>query len=180
MEVKIIFEIEEGSKPIIENLSKALKVLGNTAVLSSSAGNIIGKVEKFMQPVPAEEEYARQETGDWQTNDVKVEPEKKEEIPDVEKEEPSKEEIPDSKKEPEEPKKKKAKSETKKTDPVPTVKVEYTRGDLARVGRELANQGKRDEVLKAFTKFHAVSLADIQPEDFNALAQIYIDLGGKF
>lgn len=80
MEVKIIFEIEEGSKPIIENLSKALKVLGNTAVLSSSAGNIIGKVGKFMQPVPAEE-YARQETGDWQTNDVKVEPEKKEETP---------------------------------------------------------------------------------------------------
>ena len=165
MEVKIIIESEEGSKPIIENLSKALKVLGNTAVLSSSAGNIIGKVEKFMQPVPAEEEYARQETGDWQTNDVKEESEKTEEVPDVEKEEP---------------KKKKAKSETKKTDPVPTVKVEYTRGDLARVGRELANQGKRDEVLKAFTKFHAVSLADIQPEDFNALAQIYIDLGGKF
>lgn len=81
MEVKIIFEIEEGSKPIIENLSKALKVLGNTAVLSSSAGNIIGKVGKFMQPVPAEEVYAKQETGDWQTNDVKVEPEKKEEIP---------------------------------------------------------------------------------------------------
>ena len=48
------------------------------------------------------------------------------------------------------------------------------------MGRELANQGKRDEVLKAFTKFHAVSLADIQPEDFNALAQIYIELGGKF
>lgn len=171
MEVKIIFEIEEGSKPIIENLSKALKVLGNTAVLSSSAGNIIGKVEKFMQPVPAEEEYARQETEDRQTNDVK----------DIKsEEEASKKEEPDSEKEPEEPKKKKAKSETKKTDPVPTVKVEYTRGDLARVGRELANQGKRDEVLKAFTKFHAVSLADIQPEDFNALAQIYIDLGGKF
>ena len=87
MEVKIIIEIEEGSKPIIENLSKALKVLGNTAVLSSSAGNIIGKVEKFMQPVPAEEEYARQETGDWQTNDVKEESEKTEEVPDVEKEE---------------------------------------------------------------------------------------------
>lgn len=173
MEVKIIIEIEEGSKPIIENLSKALKVLGNTAVLSSSAGNIIGKVDKFMQPIPAEEEYARQETWDWQTNDVKVEPEKKEE-------ETPKEEMPDSEKEQEEPKKKKTKSETKKTDPVPTVKAEYTRGDLARVGRELANQGKRDEVLKAFTKFHAVSLADIQPEDFNALAQIYIDLGGKF
>ena len=167
MEVKIIIEIEEGSKPIIENLSKALKVLGNTAVLSSSAGNIIGKVDKFVQREPAEEEYVRQESGDWQTNDVKAESEKTEEVLNVEKE-------------PEEPKKKKAKSETKKTDPVPTVKVEYTRGDLARVGRELANQGKRDEVLKAFTKFHAVSLADIQPEDFNALAQIYIDLGGKF
>ena len=79
MEVKIIIEIEEGSKPIIENLSKALKVLGNTAVLSSSAGNIIGKVDKFVQTEPAEEGYVRQETGDWQTNDVKVEPKKKEE-----------------------------------------------------------------------------------------------------
>lgn len=167
MEVKIIFEIEEGSKPIIEKLSKALMVLGNTATISSPAGNIIGKVEKFVQQVPAEEEYEEQEKGDCQTNDVKEESEKTEEVPDSEKEQ-------------EEPKKKKAKSETKKTDPVPTVKVEYTRGDLARVGRELANQGKRDEVLKAFTKFHAVSLADIQPDDFNALAQIYIDLGGKF
>jgi hypothetical protein len=81
MEIKVLFEIEEGSKPIIENLSKALKVLGNTAVLSSSAGSIIGKVDKFVQREPAEEEYARQETGDWQTNDVKVEPEKKEETP---------------------------------------------------------------------------------------------------
>lgn len=170
MEVKIIIEIEEGSKPIIENLSKALMVLGNTAVISSSAGNIIGKVEKFVQTEPAEEEYVRQETGDWQTNDVKAGPEKKEETPVKNVETPKEEE----------PKKKKTKSETKKTDPVPTVKAEYTRGDLARVGRELANQGKRDEVLKAFTKFHAVSLADIQPEDFNALAQIYIDLGGKF
>ena len=167
MEVKIIIEIEEGSKKVIENFSKALMVLGNTATISSPAGSIIGKVEKFVQQVPAEEEYEEQEKGDWQTNDVKEESEKTEEVPDVEKEQ-------------EEPKKKKAKSETKKTDPVPTVKVEYTRGDLARVGRELANQGKRDEVLKAFTKFHAVSLADIQPGDFNALAQIYIDLGGKF
>ena len=130
MEIKVLFEIEEGSKPIIENLSKALMVLGNTAVISSPSGNIIGKVEKFVQTEPAEEEYARQEMKNWQTNDVK----------DIEsEEEASKKEEPDSEKEPE-----------------------------------------RDEVLKAFTKFHAVSLADIQPEDFNALAQIYIELGGKF
>ncbi len=93
MEIKVLFEIEEGSKPIIENLSKALKVLGNTAVLSSSAGSIIGKVDKFVQTEPAEEEYARQETGDWQTNDVKAEPEKKEETP-VKNVETSKEEEP--------------------------------------------------------------------------------------
>lgn len=92
MEVKIIIEIEEGSKPIIENLSKALKVLGNTAVLSSSAGNIIGKVDKFVQTEPAEEEYARQETGDWQTNDVKAEPVKNVETP--KEEEPEKTEAP--------------------------------------------------------------------------------------
>lgn len=98
MEVKIIIEIEEGSKPIIENLSKALKVLGNTAVLSSSAGSIIGKVDKFVQTEPAEEGYVRQETGDWQTNDVKAEPEKKEETPvknvETPKEEPKKAEAP--------------------------------------------------------------------------------------
>ena len=63
MEIKVLFEIEEGSKPIIENLSKALKV------------------DKFVQTEPAEEGYVRQETGDWQTNDVKAEPEKKEETP---------------------------------------------------------------------------------------------------
>lgn len=100
MEIKVLFEIEEGSKPIIENLSKALKVLGNTAVLSSSAGNIIGKVDKFVQTKPAEEGYVRQETGDWQTNDVKVEPKKKEETPvkNVEtpkEEEPKKAEAPE-------------------------------------------------------------------------------------
>lgn len=81
MEVKIIFEIEEGSKPIIEKLSKALMVLGNTATISSPAGNIIGKVEKFVQQVPAEEEYEEQEKGDCQTNDVKEESEKTEETP---------------------------------------------------------------------------------------------------
>lgn len=81
MEIKVLFEIEEGSKPIIEKLSKALMVLGNTATISSPAGNIIGKVEKFVQQVPAEEEYEEQEKGDWQTNDVKAEPEKTEEVP---------------------------------------------------------------------------------------------------
>lgn len=87
MEIKVLFEIEEGSKPIIENLSKALKVLGNTAVLSSSAGSIIGKVDKFVQTEPAEEGYVRQ------ANDVKAEPVKKEELP-AKKEETPKEEEP--------------------------------------------------------------------------------------
>lgn len=99
MEIKVLFEIEEGSKKVIENLSKALKVLGNTAVLSSSVGSIIGKVDKFVQTEPAEEGYVRQETGDWQTNDVKAEPEKKEETPvknveTLKEEEPKKAEAP--------------------------------------------------------------------------------------
>lgn len=168
MEIKILFAIEDESKKIVDRFSKALLQLGNTTTIQNAAETIVGKITSFSSTGNEEDEYVKQESiNNWQTNDVKAESEKTEEVPDVEKEQ-------------EEPKKKKAKSETKKTDPVPTVKAEYTRGDLARVGRELANQGKRDEVLKAFTKFHAVSLADIKPEDFNALAQIYIELGGKF
>jgi hypothetical protein len=74
MEVKIIFEIEEGSKKVIENFSKALAGLENNPVQNIAAS----VAEKVKNPEKAETET---KTGDWQTNDVKVEPEKKEEIP---------------------------------------------------------------------------------------------------
>lgn len=82
MEIKVLFEIEEGSKKIIENFSKALSGLGSTAPVQ----NIVTSVaEKVKEPEKAEIET---KTGDWQTNDVKVEPEKTEEVP------AKKEEIP--------------------------------------------------------------------------------------
>lgn len=80
MEIKVLFEIEEGSKKVIENFSKALSGLGSTAPVQSIVTSV---AEKVKNPEKAETET---KTGDWQTNDVKVEPEKKEETP--------KEEIP--------------------------------------------------------------------------------------
>ena len=70
MELKIVIEIEEGSKSIIENFSKALMVLGNTTTITNPAGTAVGKIQKFMQPTPAEEEYVKQESGNWQTDDI--------------------------------------------------------------------------------------------------------------
>ena len=75
MEIKVLFEIEEESKKVIENFSKALSVLGSTAPVQNVVSSVSEKVKK---PEKAETET---KTGDWQTNDVKTKPEKKEEIP---------------------------------------------------------------------------------------------------
>ena len=72
MEIKVLFEIEEGSKKVIENFSKALAGLENNPVQNIAAS----VAEKVKNPEKAETET---KTGDWQTNDVKAEPEKKEE-----------------------------------------------------------------------------------------------------
>ena len=61
MEIKIIFEIEEGSKQIIENLSKALLHLGNTATIQSTAGAVIGKITNFVEKEEPEDVYVKQE-----------------------------------------------------------------------------------------------------------------------
>lgn len=72
MEIKVLFEIEEGSKKVIENFSKALAGLENNPVQNIAAS----VAEKVKNPEKAETET---KTGDWQTNDVKAEPEKTEE-----------------------------------------------------------------------------------------------------
>lgn len=72
MEIKVLFEIEEGSKKVIENFSKALAGLENNPVQNIAAS----VAEKVKNPEKAETET---KTGDWQTNDVKAKPEKKEE-----------------------------------------------------------------------------------------------------
>ena len=71
MELKLVIEIEEGSKPIIKDFSRALMALGNTKTITNPAGTVVGKIQKFMQPTPAEDEYVKQELKNWQTNDVK-------------------------------------------------------------------------------------------------------------
>ena len=86
MEIKVLFEIEEGSKKVIENFSKALAGLENNPVQNIAAS----VAEKVKNPEKAETE-TETKTGDWQTNDVKVEPEKKEEIPDKKEETPQEE-----------------------------------------------------------------------------------------
>jgi hypothetical protein len=86
MEIKVLFEIEKESRKVIENFSKALTGLENNPV-QSIAVSVAGKVKE------TEKVETETKTGDWQTNDVKVEPEKKEEIP-AKKEETPKEEEP--------------------------------------------------------------------------------------
>lgn len=72
MEIKVLFEIEKESRKVIENFSKALAGLENNPV-QNIAVSVAGKIK--------EPEKVEIKTGDWQTNDVKVEPEKKEETP---------------------------------------------------------------------------------------------------
>ena len=70
MELKLVIEIEEGSKPIIKEFARALLALGNTTTITNPAGTVVGKIQKFMQPTPAEDEYVKQESGNWQTDDI--------------------------------------------------------------------------------------------------------------
>ena len=86
MEIKVLFEIEKESRKVIENFSKALTGLENNSVQNI----VVSVAEKVKETKKVETET---KTGDWQTNDVKVEPEKKEEIP-AKKEETPKEEEP--------------------------------------------------------------------------------------
>lgn len=86
MEIKVLFEIEKESRKVIENFSKALTGLENNSVQNIA----VSVAEKVKETKKVETET---KTGDWQTNDVKVEPEKKEEIP-AKKEETPKEEEP--------------------------------------------------------------------------------------
>ena len=182
MELKVIIEIEEGSKKIIEKFADALHKLGNTTTISTAAGQVIGKIDKFSSPegLNHEKEYEEQaaKEGDvWTPQDTRI----TDKVHKEQEEKKSKKKKATAKEEtPTEPVEQPKQEAPKKAEPLPTVEVGYTRSDLARVGRELAMNGKRDEVLKAFTKLHASSLADIKTEDFNALAQIYIELGGKF
>lgn len=153
MEIKVLFEIEEGSKKVIENFSKALAGLENNPVQNIAAS----VAEKVKNPEKAETETKK---GDWQTNDVKVEPEKKEETP-VKNVETPKEEEPE-----------KAEAPTK----------EETQGwsyDQLKAGcHEASTMNLGSEVAKLIKgKYNLSKLTELDPKLYDAFANDLRELG---
>ena len=177
MELKLVIEIEEGSKPIIKEFSRALMVLGNTTTITNPAGTVVGKIQKFMQPTPAEDEYVKQEMKNWQTNDVKeVEAkndtaEKSENI--VEKPQKEVEEKPrvETKTiETEIPKK----EESVPAAAVPSLTLEQLRAGCA----EMSRLGKGAELRRLIREVYKIpKLDDLDPKNYEGFANDLRELG---
>ena len=177
MELKLVIEIEEGSKPIIKEFSRALLALGNTTTITNPAGTVVGKIQKFMQPTPAEDEYAKQELKNWQTNDVKeVEAkndtvEKSENI--VEKTQKKVEEKPKEEAktvETEAPKK----EESVPAAAVPTLTLEQLRAGCA----EMSRLGKGAELRRLIREVYKIpKLDDLDPKNYEGFANDLRELG---
>ena len=177
MELKLVIEIEEGSKPIIKEFSRALLALGNTTTITNPAGTVVGKIQKFMQLTPAEDEYAKQEMKNWQTNDVKeVEAkndtvEKSENI--VEKTQKKVEEKPKEEAktvETETPKK----EESVPAAAVPTLTLEQLRAGCA----EMSRLGKGAELRNLIREVYKIQkLDDLDPKNYESFADNLRELG---
>ena len=177
MELKLVIEIEEGSKRIIEKFSEALLLLGNTTTISNPAGTVVGKIQKFMQLTPAEDDYAKQEMKNWQTNDVKeVEAkndtvEKSENI--VEKTQKKVEEKPKEEAktvETEAPKK----EESVPAAAVPTLTLEQLRAGCA----EMSRLGKGAELRNLIREVYEIQkLDDLDPKNYESFADNLRELG---
>lgn len=150
MEIKVLFEIEKESRKVIENFSKALAGLENNPV-QNIAASVAGKIK--------EPEKVEIKTGDWQTNDVKVEPEKKEEIP-AKKEETPKEE---------EPKKAEA----------PATETQGWSYDQLKAGcHEASTMNLGSEVAKLIKgKYNLSKLTELDPKLYDAFANDLRELG---
>ncbi|NWO20175.1 hypothetical protein [Leptotrichia sp. oral taxon 223] len=178
MELKLVIEIEEGSKPIIEKFSEALLLLGNTTTISNPAGTVVGKIQKFMQTTRAEDEYVKQEMKNWQTNDVKeVEEkndnaEKSENI--VEKAQKKVEEKPRAEAktvETEAPKKEEA---SVPSAAVPTLTLEQLRAGCA----EMSRLGKGAELRNLIRGVYEIQkLDDLDPKNYESFADNLRELG---
>ena len=178
MELKLVIEIEEGSKPIIKEFSRALLALGNTTTITNPAGTVVGKIQKFMQLTPAEDDYVKQEMKNWQTNDVKeieaengtveksenivekvqkkVEKKPKEETKTVETETPEKEEasVPAA--------------------AVPTLTLEQLRAGCA----EMSRLGKGAELRRLIREVYKIQkLDDLDPKNYESFADNLRELG---
>lgn len=177
MELKLVIEIEEGSKPIIKEFSRALMALGNTTTITNPAGTVVGKIQKFMQPTPAEDEYVKQEMKNWQTNDVKeVEmkndtAEKSENIMEkAQKEVGEKPRVEAKTIETEIPKK----EESVPAAAVPSLTLEQLRAGCA----EMSRLGKGAELRRLIREVYKIpKLDDLDPKNYEGFANDLRELG---
>ena len=177
MELKLVIEIEEGSKPIIKEFSRALMALGNTTTITNPAGTVVGKIQKFMQPTPAEDEYVKQELKNWQTNDVK-EVEAKNDTA-----EKSENIVEKPQKEVEKKPKEEAKTiETeipKKEESVPAAAVPSLTLEQLRAGcAEMSRLGKGAELRRLIREVYKIpKLDDLDPKNYEGFANDLRELG---
>ena len=177
MELKLVIEIEEGSKPIIKEFSRALMALGNTTTITNPAGTVVGKIQKFMQPTPAEDDYAKQEMKNWQTNDVK-EVEAKNDTA-----EKSENIVEKPQKEVEKKPKEEAKTiETeipKKEESVPAAAVPSLTLEQLRAGcAEMSRLGKGAELRRLIREVYKIpKLDDLDPKNYEGFANDLRELG---
>ena len=177
MELKLVIEIEEGSKPIIKEFSRALLALGNTTTITNPAGTVVGKIQKFMQLTPAEDDYAKQEMKNWQTNDVK---EIEAENGTVEKSENIVEKV--QKKVEEKPKEEAKTVETeapKKEESVPAAAVPTLTLEQLRAGcAEMSRLGKGAELRSLIREVYKIQkLDDLDPKNYESFANNLRELG---
>ena len=178
MELKLVIEIEEGSKPIIKEFSRALLALGNTTTITNPAGTVVGKIQKFMQLTPAEDEYVKQEMKNWQTNDVKEVEEKNDNVEKseniVEKAQKKVEEKPRAEAktvETETPKKEEA---SVPSAAVPTLTLEQLRAGCA----EMSRLGKGAELRRLIREVYKIpKLDDLDPKNYESFADNLRELG---
>lgn len=177
MELKLVIEIEEGSKPIIKDFSRALMALGNTTTITNPAGTVVGKIQKFMQPTPAEDEYVKQEMENWQTNDVKEVEEKNDTAEKSENivEKPQKEvevepRVEAKTIETEAPKK----EESVPAAAVPSLTLEQLRAGCA----EMSRLGKGAELRRLIREVYKIpKLDDLDPKNYEGFANDLRELG---
>ena len=177
MELKLVIEIEEGSKPIIKDFSRALLALGNTTTITNPAGTVVGKIQKFMQLTPEEDDYAKQEMRNWQTNDVK---EGEAENDTVEKSENIVEKVQN--KVEEKPKEEAKTVETeapKKEESVPAAAVPTLTLEQLRAGcAEMSRLGKGAELRNLIREVYKIQkLDDLDPKNYESFADNLRELG---
>ena len=151
-------------------------LLGNTTTISNPAGTVVGKIQKFMQPTPAEEEYVKQEVGNW--HDVKEDETEKDLVKKSEdtmkktqKEVEEKQRVEAKTMETEVPKKEEA---SVPTAAVPSLTLEQLRAGCA----EMSRLGKGTELRRLIREVYKIpKLDDLDPKNYESFADNLRELG---